>query len=208
MKDQYKNIAVWYDRIFESLNSGLRNIGMKMYPVEAGMDVLDIGCGTGVHLKLYQNEKCNVFGIDLSESMLNVAKKNLDNKAILKLCDASNTSFSNNKFDLILSATVLHEMHQQVRVDVLNEAKRILKKNGRLLLIDFHTGPIKKFKGFYSKIIITIAEIFAGREHYKNYRHFMKNGGLPDLIESQGFEVENKKIVSGGNFGIFLLKIV
>ncbi len=78
MKDQYKNIATLYDRIFEPMNSGLRKIGLKMYPPKTGMDVLDIGSGTGAHLKLYQNEKCNVFGIDLSESMLKVAEKKLD----------------------------------------------------------------------------------------------------------------------------------
>ena len=208
MKDQYKNIAKFYDWIFEPMNSSLRKIGMKMYPVNAGMEVLDIGCGTGAHLKLYQNEKCNIFGIDLSEAMLKVAEKKLGNNANLKLCDASNTPYSDNKFDLILSSIVLHEMTQQVRVNVLKEAKRILKGDGRLLLIDFHTGPIKKFKGIYSKIIITISEIFAGQEHYKNYRHFMKNGGLPGLIESYGFKIEDQKIVSGGNFGIFLLRNV
>ena len=208
MKDQYKNIAKLYDRIFEPMNSGLRKIGMKMYPVKAGMEVLDIGCGTGAHLKLYQNEKCHVFGIDLSEAMLKVAEKKLGNNADLKLCDASNTPYSDNRFDLILSSTVLHEMSQQVRVDVFNEARRILKEDGRLLLIDFHTGPIRKFKGIYSKIIITISEILAGHEHYKNYRHFMNNGGLPGLIEPYGFEIEDQKIVSGGNFGIFLLRNV
>ena len=42
MKDQYRKIARWYDMIFEPLNSGLRNIGIKMYPPKAGMAVLDI----------------------------------------------------------------------------------------------------------------------------------------------------------------------
>ena len=206
MKDQYKIIANWYDFIFEPLNSGLRKIGLKMHPVKAGMDVLDIGCGTGAHLKMYQEEKCNVFGIDLSEAMLKVARDKLGENADLKQCDAAKTSFSENKFDLILISTVLHEMFQQVRVDVLNEVKRILKEDGRLLLIDFHPGPLKKIKGFFRKIIITIAELTAGGEHYKNYRHFIKSGGLPNLIESCGFQIEDKKIVSGGNFGIFLLK--
>lgn len=207
MKDQYKNIATWYDKIFEPMNSGLRKIGLDMYPVHPGMNVLDIGCGTGAHLKIYQDEKCNVFGIDLSAAMLNVASKRLGKDANIKLCDASKTTFPDNKFDLIICSTVLHEMSQIVRMAVLNEAKRILKNDGRLLLIDFHTGPIKKFRGFYIKTIITIAEIAAGRDHYRNYRHFIKNGALPGLISSLGFEVEDKKIVSGGNMGIFILKL-
>jgi len=206
MKDQYKNIANWYDKIFEPLNSGLRKIGMKMYPVKAGMNVIDIGCGTGAHLRLYQKENCNIFGIDLSAAMLKVARNKLGNDADLRLCNATDTGFDDNKFDIILGSTVLHEMSEQVRLDVLKETKRILKNDGRILLIDFHPDSLKKLKGVYSKIIITISELLAGREHYKNYRHFMKNGGLPSLIKSTGLEVEDQKIVSGGNFGIFLLK--
>ena len=207
MKDQYKNIANWYDRIFEPLNIGLRKIGMKMYPPDAGMDVLDIGCGTGAHLKLYQSKKCNIYGVDLSEAMLKVARKKLGKNAHLQFCNATNTPFPENKFDLIMSTTVLHEMDQQVRLDVLNEAKRILKNEGRILLIDFHPGPLKIFKGYFAKIVITIAEISAGWTHFKNYRHFIKNGGLPRIIKILGFEVEDFRIVSGGTFAIFLLKI-
>lgn len=206
MKDQYRNIAKWYDRIFEPLNSGLRNIGLKMYPVNEGISVLDIGFGTGAHLRLYQKEKCNIYGIDLSAAMINVARKKLGEEANLSLGSATDMEFEDDQFDLILCSTVLHEMLQKVREDVLGEAKRVLKSDGRILLIDFHPGPIKKLKGVYSKIIITISEILAGREHFRNYRHFMKKGGLIDLIDSVGFKIEDQKIVSGGNFGIFLLK--
>jgi hypothetical protein len=31
MKDQYKHISKCYDKIFESMNKGLRNIGFKMF---------------------------------------------------------------------------------------------------------------------------------------------------------------------------------
>jgi ubiquinone/menaquinone biosynthesis C-methylase UbiE len=206
MKDQYKNIAKWYDKIFEPLNSGLRNIGLKMFPVEAGMNVLDIGCGTGAHLKIYQNENCNIYGVDMSAAMIEMARLKLGEKAILIHGSATELNFGNVQFDLILCSTVLHEMSQNIREKVLSEAKGVLKDNGLILLIDFHPGPIKKFRGVYSKIIITIAEILAGRDHYRNYRHFLKNGGLPGLIKSLGLQIDAQKIVSGGNFGLFLLK--
>lgn len=206
MKDQYKHIAKWYDVIFESLNSGLRNIGLKIFPVESGMNVLDIGCGTGTHLKLYQKQNCNIYGVDMSAAMIEVARKKLGDRATLVLGNATNLEFGNGQFDLVLFSTVLHEMSQKVREAVLTEAKRVLKENGRILLIDFHPGPIKKFRGIFSKIVITISEILAGRDHYRNYRHFMKIGGLPALIQSAGLNIESQKIVSGGTFGIFLLK--
>jgi len=206
VKEPYKNSAYWYDTIIEPFVNGLRRIGLKMFPVNEGMNILDVGCGTGTHLTLYQEKKCNIFGIDLSESMLNMAKKKLDQNATLKLCDATNTPFSDDFFDLIYSMTVLHEMDEEVRFGVLKEANRILKSNGRILLIDFHNGPLKKLKGFISKIIITFFEITAGKNHFKNYRNFIRNGALPRLIKSQNFEIEDQKIVNGGTFGFFLLK--
>lgn len=207
MRDQYKKIANWYDMIFEPLNSGLRKIGMKLYPPKDGMNVLDIGCGTGAHLKLYQDESCNVFGIDMSAAMLKVARTKLGDSADLRLGNASKTTYSENKFDIIIVSTVLHEMDHQARINVIKEVKRILKKDGRVLLIDFHSGTTKNMKGLFSKVIITISEIVAGRTHYKNYRNFMKNGCLPNLITSTRLIIEDYKIVSGGNFGIYLLKL-
>jgi ubiquinone/menaquinone biosynthesis C-methylase UbiE len=206
MKDQYKYSAKWYDGIIGPMTIGLRNIGLKMYPVLEGMTVLDIGCGTGVHLRLYQKHNCHVYGIDVSPAMIEVAGKKLGKEARICLGSATDMEFANDHFDLILCVMALHEMPEQAREDVLKEAKRVLKSDGRILLIDFHPGPITKMKGIFSKVVITIAEMIAGGEHYKNYRHYIRNGGLPRLIDSMGFHIEERKIVSGGNFGLFLLK--
>ena len=114
MNDAYSRLAGWYDTIFEPLNSGLRQIGLKMYAVKPGMNVLDIGCGTGSQLKLYQDQKCKVTGIDLSEAMLKAARQKLGDSADLRLCDATRTNFPDNRFDLIVCCTVLHEMPQEI----------------------------------------------------------------------------------------------
>lgn len=104
--------------------------------------------------------------------------------------------------------TVLHEMDEEVRMAVLKEADRILKSNGRILFIDFHNGPIRKLKGIVSKIVITFFEMAAGKRHFKNYRHFIRNGALPRLIKARNFEIVDQKIVAGGTFGLFLLRKV
>ena len=140
--DPYKKIARFYDRVFEPANSGLRNLGVRMYPPFEGMTVLDVGCGTGIHLERYQKAGCDVYGIDLSPSMLQVARKRLGERAHLFMGDASNMPYSNQTFDLILMTTVLHEMPEKARIAVINESKRILKRDGRILIIDFHPGPI------------------------------------------------------------------
>lgn len=205
IKDQYKVASKLYDKIIEPMISTLKNIGLKMYPVNKNTIVLDIGCGTGSLLSIYQNYTSKIFGIDLSPSMIRIARKKLGQKANIILGSATKTEFKTNYFNLITCSLILHELSESVRIEILKEAKRILKNDGKILLIDYHPSPIKKFKGFYTKIIIIIIEFLAGREHYKNYNQFIKNGGVPNLIQKLGLKIENQKILWRGNCGIFIL---
>jgi len=204
--DPYKKVAKLYDALFEPLNCGLRKIGMKMFPPSEGIAVLDVGCGTGAHLEHYQNARCNVSGIDQSPSMLQVARDRLGERADLYLGDASNMPYPDKEFDLIIMSAVLHEMPRGVRSAVINEAKRTLKEEGRILLIDYNPGPIRPLKGWLYKSIITFVEFAAGREHFKNYRDFIANKGLPALASAHSLSVDKEKIVSGGNIALFLLR--
>jgi demethylmenaquinone methyltransferase/2-methoxy-6-polyprenyl-1,4-benzoquinol methylase len=205
--DAYGKIAKWYDTLFEPLNAGLRAISMKMFPPGAGMFILDVGCGTGSQLALYQKAGCEVFGIDTSPAMLQVARRKLGNRANLHLGDASRMPYRAEMFELITTSLTLHEMPGAVRTAVMNETKRTLKKDGRILLIDFHPGSIRFPKGWLFKGIITVSEIAAGREHFKNYRDFMARNGLPALSAAHGLSVDKERIVSGGNLGLFLLRL-
>jgi demethylmenaquinone methyltransferase/2-methoxy-6-polyprenyl-1,4-benzoquinol methylase len=203
--DSYKNVARFYDRLFEPLNRGLRAIGMKMFPPRQGMHVLDVGCGTGIHLKLYQKTGCVVFGIDLSPSMLRVARNRLGDGAHLYFGDAAHMPYKDKRFDLIIMSTVLHEMSTGMRFDVIEEVKRVCKRDGRILLIDFHPGPIQPIKGWINKGIILMAETAAGREHFKNYRDFIAKGGLAGLISFHSLRMDQEKVVAGGNVALYLL---
>ncbi|UCE41523.1 MAG: methyltransferase domain-containing protein [Candidatus Aminicenantes bacterium] len=205
--DPYKNIAKFYDRLFEPLNRGLRALGMKMLPPEEGMQILDVGCGTGIHLQLYQRAGCIISGIDLSPSMLLVARNRLGDSANLCLGDASKMPYQDKRFDLIIMSTVLHEMPPGVRDAVIDESKRTCKQDGRILLIDFHPGPIQPLKGWINKTIILMAEIAAGRKHFKNYRDFINRQGLASLISTHRLLVVQEKIVAGGNVVLYLLSL-
>ncbi len=206
LKDPYKKIAGLYDRSVEPFNTGIRNIAFKMSGAKAGMNVLEAGCGTGTNLELYLKHGCNIHGIDLSLSMLNIAEKKIGKNAGLLLGDASNMAYNNESFDLVIAMLTLHEMPESIREKVLREMYRVMKKNGRILLIDYHPGPIFFPMGWIYKAIILFFEIAAGREHYKNYRNFIKKGCLLPLISSLNLIIDKKKIISKGNFALFLLK--
>lgn len=205
MKDAYRNIAGIYDRLFENMNKGLRLAGIRMFRPSKGMNILDVGCGTGTHLELYQRYGCHLYGIDLSPSMLDVARARLGDSARLELGDATSMPYENHEFDLIICMLSLHEMAQQTRSGVLSEMKRVLKDDGRILLIDFHPGPYQLFQGWISKVIIFLSELAAGREHFKNYRQFIAAKGLSTLATLNKLEVEKQNILAGGTFAICLV---
>lgn len=204
MKDPYRNVAGIYDRLFDSMNKGLKLVGIRMFRPSKGMSILDVGCGTGSHLELYQRYKCNLYGLDLSPSMLDVARERLGDTAQLDLGDATDMPYEDDKFDLVISMLALHEMSPETRSVVLGEIKRVLKNDGRILLIDFHPGPYQPLQGWVSKTIILFSELAAGRKHFRNYRHFIANGGLSTLATQHDLRVEKRQILAGGTFAIYL----
>ena len=203
--DPYRSVARWYDRLFESINRGLRVIGLRLFLPKEGMAILDVGCGTGQHLELYQRYRCALYGIDSSPAMLQVARGRLGDSATLQLGDASHMPYDDGFFDLVIAMLALHEMNPTMRSAVIGEMKRVLKPGGRILLIDYHPGPIRPLKGWYTKLVITLAEIAAGGEHFKNYRQFMRMRGLPTLIAEHSLVVVKQKVVGEGALGVFLL---
>lgn len=205
-KDPYKKSARYYDLFVEPFTKGLRQYGKRFYATEIGMHVLDVGCGTGNTLKMYSDEGCNVHGIDSSSAMLDEAKNKLGDNADLRLGSASNMEYSSEIFDLVTSMLSFHEMPNEIRPKVLEEMGRVVKKEGRMLLIDYHPASYRLQSGWIYKLIIYFFEIAAGFEHYRNFQNFLRNNGIQGLIQSGKLEVEKMRIVGGGNFGFYLLK--
>ncbi len=203
-RDAYRRAARWYDRRFGRLTADLRGLGLTMFPAREGMDVLDVGCGTGIQLAGYQRAGCRVSGIDASPAMLAVARRRLGDKASLQLGDAIRLPYPDQAFDLVLASTVLHEMSPGARAAALGEIRRVLRPGGRVLLTDFEAGPVRPGRGWVAKGIIAASEAAAGRSHRRNSRHFIADGGLPPLLSAQGFAVDQRRVVAGGAIGLYL----
>ncbi len=100
--------------------------------LEKGDKVLDLGCGNG---RLYPAlKKGNYTGVDYSEKLIEAAKENHP-EAKFQKANALNLPFSDNCFDKIYSIAVLHHIPSaELRTDFLKEAKRVLKKEGKVIL--------------------------------------------------------------------------
>lgn len=199
MTDPYRRIARFYDTLVDPPNAVLRSIGLAMIPPRPGMRVLEVGCGTGSNLRLYERAGCRITGVDLSPSMLDVARSKLSEDADLRLCDAAAVPYPSGSFDLVTAFLTLHEMPPTVRESAMDEMLRVASHDGRLLVIDFHPGPIRFPKGWLFKLMIVALELGAGREHFRNYRDFLGRGGLHGLILERPLSVVTEKALSGGN---------
>jgi ubiquinone/menaquinone biosynthesis C-methylase UbiE len=205
-RDSYRAFARWYDTILEPMNHGLRLIGLRMFAPKSGMAVLDVGCGTGAQLQLYQRFGCVLFGIDSSPSMLRVAKAKLGEAADLRVGNAVDLPYATGQFDLVISMLCLHEMNPRVRAEALKSMKRVLRQDGRMLLIDHHPGPVQPLQGWITKAFVVFAEAAAGREHFRNYRQFMESNGLPALADSCSMIPAKTRVVGGGALALMLLQ--
>jgi len=206
-EDPYRRVAGSYSSLFETMNRRLRLLGVHMFPPEHSMKVLDVGCGTGAQLEIYRRSGCEVYGIDASPSMLEVARTRLGEDAKLRLGDAAELPYESNSFDLVLCMLVLHEMDPPTRMSVIAEMKRVLKTQGRILLIDFHAGRARPLKGWLTKPIIFLSEAAMGRGHFRNYRHFMSIRGVSGLIEGSQLTEEQQKVVFGGTLALYVVRV-
>jgi ubiquinone/menaquinone biosynthesis C-methylase UbiE len=93
--------------------------------------LLDYGCGKGYYVIGVANYIKEGIGIDISEAFIEEAKVTAHDKKIENLeffvMDAMNTSFDDNKFDIIRGNGILH--HLDIKKS-LCEIRRILKVGG------------------------------------------------------------------------------
>lgn len=202
-KDAYGSIARFYDRVLGSMTVSVRSRALRLNPAAPGLRVLDVGCGTGVYLEAYADAGADCTGIDLSPAMLDVAAERLGDRAHLELGDATNMPFGDASFDLVIASLFLHELDQGTRSTVLDEMARTVTTGGRIMIIDYRCGALR-WKGWLSRAISMVSERVAGRAHYRNWRAYLRSGGLPEAIP-ESLAIHTEKVIAGGNLSIWLL---
>jgi len=110
--------------------------------------VLDVGTGTGRILELLAPRLDRGEGIDLSREMLTVARANLERAGLghcaVRRGDMYDLPFEAESFDVVTIHQVLHFADQPGRV--IAESARVLKRGGRLLVVDFAPHDVESLR--------------------------------------------------------------
>lgn len=109
----------------------------RMLPDAGGLDVLDVGCGTGRWLQLLASHRpASMTGVDASPQMLQRAASKLGTTATLRLGSCEALPIHNAAADLVLSSFVLSYLEN---VETFaRELYRVMRPGGTIFLTDMH----------------------------------------------------------------------
>jgi ubiquinone/menaquinone biosynthesis C-methylase UbiE len=126
--------------------------------------ILDMCCGTGgatFAIAQKAGSEAEIIGIDLSWGQIKIAKKWANKFVTKENCfknikfiegDVMQTSFKDECFNKVFITHALHEMQRKERLDTLREARRLLKENGKVIVLEVDNPKnflVRSFIGFW-----------------------------------------------------------
>jgi len=129
------------DRYERSLDFLVNRHAVLAEEIKSRSTVLDIGCGLGLLACLLAEKNCRVYGIDIEEDNLRVARRlsimlDIEKRCTFQRTKSNTLSFSTSTFDYVILSWTLHDIKLENREPLLSECIRVLKPDGKLLVLD------------------------------------------------------------------------
>jgi alkylated DNA repair protein alkB family protein 8 len=150
--------------------------------------VYDIGCGNGRNMN-HEKNNLTFIGLDNCENFIKICKsKNLNvvNGNIIKI------PFQKNSADAIICIAVFHHLsNQNNRLLALLEMKRLLKKNGKILLSVWSINQPKKTRRNFNSYGNNIVLWNNSGKIYERFYYIFKLTELKELFNKAGLYIKN-----------------
>jgi ubiquinone/menaquinone biosynthesis C-methylase UbiE len=170
-----------YDTQVEVLLNGTANATRRqavrpLHEVFSGRDqrrlrLLDVGCGTGRALDLIKQAwpRLPAVGLDMSEAYVAEARRHLKRWCWINFIIGNGEAIplEDESHDAVTSIFMLHELPPNVRRNVFGEFARVLKRGGRLVVVDsLQLGDEPDYDG--------MLELFPESYHEPYYSGYLK----------------------------------
>ena len=151
--DKYSDIAETYDHmLFE--NTEKENFFVKTFHRCNVKSILDCACGTGKDLLFFKSLQYDVTGSDISDAMLAMAQKRIDENGLQIPLYKSDYQFLENTFNTKFDAIVcLSNAINDTEVDIvkaLNSMKNVLNDRGIIVFDQGQTDMLLQNPPSYS----------------------------------------------------------
>lgn len=187
--------AAWSDTAFADelstlsydwLQPTLEFIQRQLSP---GSRVLEAGCGPGRMLDYLRDKGHWPVGIDCSMTALRVAREHIPG-APLVLGDVLGLPFEDRAFDGYVSLGVIEHFRGATVDQCLQEARRVLKDGGRLILSVPHIHPLARIDGPLKAAYRTLRGLPAPKadEHEPPGRYY-RHDEVVEAVRRNGFEI-------------------
>jgi len=170
--------------------------------IKAGDRVLDVGCGTGDQVFHYEQKGAIATGVDQNPNMIELAERNRKRHGFkhstFRIASATELPFPDAYFDVASISLALHEMERDERNKAVSEIKRVVKKGGTLIFIDFQV-PLPKNSIAY---LIRTVEFIAGRDNHRCFRDYLAQGGLNGILKENRLIPQKEAFLKDGNLQV------
>ncbi len=203
-RQDYNLLAQDYARTRAFIPDDIRTLGEYTFE---GERVLDSGCGNGRLYEVLRAQKVDYFGIDASEKLIEIAKKNyFGTGAKFQVADSLKLPFPGIFFGNVYSISVLHHIpSREFQLQYLKEARRVLKPEGLLIIRVWDFWKRKQgwkliFKYILLKLIgkskLDFGDVFMpwkdsrGNVIVQRYFHCFSKKELEELVKKAGFKIK------------------
>ena len=164
--------------------------------------VLELGCGTGLYTETIIENSSHVIATDFSEEMINSARKlrgDLKDVEFMQ-SDAMNLAFSENSFDTVFMANLIHFISDPEQVT--RESYRVLNDGGTIVITSFAIDEMS----FLNKIrmairfIKTFGKISKETKRVKTTQHTIEM-----MLENNGFRISKNKLIGKKTKAIYVI---